>query len=66
MSKKAKKFFYYITVVVPLFDAITGFIKGCLSIVTNPDLVDQVKQQEQSLKILKDQINHFLKDQFND
>lgn len=66
MSKKAKKFFYYITVVVPLFDAITGFVKGCLSIITNPELVQQVKDQETALKQLKKQVQQFLKDQYND
>ena len=59
MSSKTKKFLYYVSVVGPIFDSIVGFIKGCYNIVSNPELIDAVKKQEEELKQLK----QFIKDQ---
>ena len=62
MSSKIKKVLYYGSVVVPVFDAIVGFIKGCLNIITNPAIINEVKKQEEELKQLK----LFIKEQMKD
>ena len=59
MSRKTKKFLYYISIVGPVLDSVFGFIKGCYNIVSNPELIDAVKKQEEELKQLK----QFIKDQ---
>lgn len=62
MSSKTKKFFYYISIVGPILDSVYGFIKGCYNIVSNPQLVDAVKKQNEELKQLK----MFIKEQMKD